>query len=110
VAVQTLFAERRGLDDLLPIVEHWLTTQGYRVTVLANRVDAQREAEVQRLFFETYRSGCLIKVYADPAFFTGLQQYLADQQLLSYLMPCPYCQRKVEAGQATCPYCTAPLK
>jgi hypothetical protein len=73
-------------------------------------LDAQHETTVHRLFFETYRSGCLIKVYADPAFFTGLKQYLAEQQLLSYLMPCPYCQRTVEAGQATCPYCTAPLK
>lgn len=104
-----MFAERQKLDDVLPLLEHWLITQGYRVTVFANRLDAQRDTELQRIFLETYRSGCLIKAYADHEFFTVLKQYLADQHLLSYLIPCPYCQRKVEAGQATCPYCTAPL-
>lgn len=110
MAVKSVFAEKRDLYDLIPVIQNWLIENGYHVSAIANRIDAKNGESNITLFLENYPSGCLIKVLSHDQFFEDLKEYLSKQHLLSYQISCPYCGRAVEASKRKCPFCGGSIK
>lgn len=110
MAVKSVFAEKRDLYDLIPVIQNWLIENGYDVTAIANRIDAKKGESIVTLFLENYPAGCLIKVISSDQFFENLREYLSKQHLLTYQISCPYCGKVVEASKTKCPFCGAPIK
>jgi len=108
--MRSIISENKDMYDLIPIIENWLIEKAYSVNVIANRIDAEKGQLFITLFLDNYPSGCLIKVYSNDAFFKNLKKYLADEHLLSYQIPCPYCKRETDVSMNNCPYCGGSLK
>jgi rubrerythrin len=108
--VKSILTKSHYMYELTPIIENWLLETGYVVTVLANRIDAEKENLVIRLYLEDYALGCSIKVYSNNQFFETLQEYLAENSFLTNVIACPYCGKPVQIPLAICPFCGAPIK
>lgn len=108
--VKSILTKEHYMYELIPIIENWLLETGYIVTVLANRIDAEKENLLIRLYLEDYALGCSIKVYSNQQFFEALQEYLAENSLLTNVNSCPYCGKPVETPKTICPFCGAPVK
>jgi rRNA maturation endonuclease Nob1 len=108
MSLRSVLAEKRSMYELIPVIENWLIENGYILTTIANRIDAEGKGITARLFFEDYSSGCLVKVVSNEQFFMELKAFLSNQQLLSYRISCSYCGRTFESSKGSCPYCSAP--
>lgn len=107
MSARSVFAEKRSMYELIPVIENWLIENEYNVTAIANRIDAEGKGIAARIFFENYSSGCLVKVISNEQFFMVLKAFLSNQQLLSYRVSCSYCGRTFESSKSSCPYCGA---
>jgi rRNA maturation endonuclease Nob1 len=107
---KSILSEKHDMGEVIPVIENWLSENGYSVTVLANRIDAENVDTKVRIFFDDYSAGCLIKIYSNPTFFDQLKRFLAQKKLLTYRISCSYCNREIEVSQTQCPYCGAPNK
>jgi len=107
MSARSVFAEKRSMYELIPVIENWLIENEYTVTAIANRIDAEGKGIAARIFFENYSSGCLVKVISNEQFFMVLKAFLSNQQLLSYRVSCSYCGRTFESSKSSCPYCGA---
>ena len=110
MAMKSIISEKKDMYDLIPIIENWLIDKAFKVTVIANRIDAKKDQLSITLFLDNYPSGCLIKVYSTEKFFEKLKKYLADENHLSYQITCPYCERETDVSTNNCPYCGGSLK
>ena len=110
MAVRSIISEKKDMYDLIPIIENWLIEKAYSVTVIANRIDAEKAHLSITLFLDNYPSGCLIKIYSTEEFFNKLKQYLMTEHHLTYQIPCPYCKRETDVSMNNCPYCGGSLK
>jgi hypothetical protein len=107
---KSILSEKHHMGEVIPVIESWLSENGYAVTILANRIDAVNVDTRVRIFFDNYLAGCVIKIYSNPTFFDQLKRFLSRKKLLTYHISCSYCNREIEVSQTQCPYCGAPNK
>ena len=107
--MNSVIVKKYDMYDLIPEIENWLIKNSYTVTVIANRLDAEKGEIHIRIFMENNPSGCLIKVFSSEQVFENLKKYLAEKRLLDYLISCTYCDRKTEASKDRCGFCGATI-
>lgn len=118
-----------SMYDLIPLIENWLESEGFQVSILANRIEGVKKtgifsSEKVTIFLEDYPDYCSIKLQGSIDYCTALGQYLQslppkektrereviikEREIVS--IPCPYCGTLVSLTERKCPNCGAYIK
>jgi hypothetical protein len=89
MAVKSVFAEKRDLYDLIPVIQNWLIENGYDVSAIANRIDAKNGESNITLFFGKLSIGLFDKSTFERPVFRGLKRisFKATSPQLSDFLP-----------------------
>jgi hypothetical protein len=106
MSLKSILTESK-FEILLKVIEEWLLTNNYNVTVIANRIDAQKDNKFVSLFLESFSSGCSIKIFSDEVFLESLRVYLGEKHLITHKIKCSYCDWSFDVSLSFCPNCGA---
>ena len=115
-SLSPLIMKNYSMYDLIPLVETWLETEGYSVSVLANRVEGTKKtgvfsSKIVTVFLEDYSGLCSVKMQGETDVCNRLTSYLQSLPPKGIeSVPCPYCKTLVNIRDKKCPNCGAYIR
>jgi len=106
-----IFAKNLTSVELIPLLQEWLSEQGYKICTVANRIDASIDEASLKILVEDYGKGCMVNILGTPENAKSVAYYLTE--LLEFgctSAPCEYCGTIFSTEQPKCPHCGAPRK
>ena len=105
------FAKNLTSVEMIPMLQEWLSEQGYEVCIVANRIDAFLGEAKLKILIEDYGKGCAIRIYGEPENIKKVASYISEISAFGYTSAlCEYCGTLFSTDQSICPHCGAPRK
>lgn len=106
-----VYIKKLKTNDLMPIIEAWLSDQGFHVSTVANKVQGARATIRLAVLLEDYAQGCSIRMSGPPEQMQSLKTYLDTVPTTdSQWIVCDYCDTKYSTNDNKCPNCGAHRK
>lgn len=108
MSTKRIFAKNLTSIDLMPILQEWLSEQGYKVYVVANRIDTVIDGAKLKIVIEDYGKGCIVNIFGQPEYIQRVISYVSEISEFGHLLKqCEYCGVEFSAEQERCPNCGA---
>lgn len=92
----------------MPIIESWLSDEGYQVSTVANRIQGAKGNIRLAVLLEDYAQGCSIRMLGPMEHVQSLRKYLDTLSTLdNQLTACAYCDTNYSTTEEKCPNCGA---
>ncbi len=126
----SLLLNGHNIYDLIPLIENWFQGEGFKTSVLANKVEANKRLGIFSslnviVFLEDYPNYCVVKSSGSSEFCQKLNQYLLSLQPIGtknsenkivikereiVKIPCRYCGALIPVTENRCHNCGAIFK
>jgi rRNA maturation endonuclease Nob1 len=108
MSAKHIFAKNQTSIELIPLLQEWLSKQGYEVCIVANRIDASIDEAKLKILIEDYGKGCTINIFGTAENAQAVASYLSEISEFGYTSsPCEYCGTIFPTEQGKCPRCGA---
>jgi len=108
MSAKHIFAKNLTSSDLIPLLQEWLSKQGYEIRTVANRIDASIDDAKLKILIEDYGKGCTINIFGTSENAKSVASYISEISDFGYASAsCEYCGTMFSAEQSKCPQCGA---
>ena len=108
MSAKHIFSKNLTSSDLIPLLQEWLSKQGYEICTVANRIDASNDDAKLKILIEDYGKGSTIKIFGTSENAKSVASFIAEISKFGYTSaPCEYCGAMFSAEQSKCPQCGA---
>ena len=105
------FIKNLHLNELMPMLQSWLSEREYEVYTVANRIDAIKDNVTLKILLEDYANGCIIRVSGQAEVVNEFVSHLSDfVQFEQGIVQCEYCGTVFSVNEKRCPNCGAYIK